>query len=109
VYVLPLAIVVAIVYWLASTAFGLLLTNVVDPSLKRAYREDGGRNRLGYRRSLAGAQVLAILATLAAVYATCGYYAENNRPAWLAWVVFGVTFVTLSAPRLIDAALRVVR
>ena len=98
-YVLPLAIVVAIVYWLASNAFALLLANVVEPSLKRAYREDGTRNRRGYLRSVAAANALALAGATAALYLTCGYYAANNRPEWPAWVVFGVAFVALPRAR----------
>jgi len=109
VYVLPLAIVAGIVYWLASNAFALVLANVVDPSLKRAYREDGGRNRSGYQRSIATAHVLALIGTTAAIYATCGYYAANNRPPWLAWIVFAIAFTLLIAPRLFKATVRLVR
>lgn|GEM_PF-2783042 len=104
-YVLPLGIVVGIVYWLASNVFALLLANVVDPSLRRAYREDGTRNRRGYLRSIAAANAVARAATAAAIYATCDFYAENNRPSWPAWIVFAIAFIALVArPLWISAA-----
>jgi len=109
VYVISLTIVAGIVYWLASNAFGLLVAHVVDPSLKRAYREDGSRNRRGYLRSIAAAHALALAGTTAALYATCGYYAENNRPAWPAWAVFGAAFCVLLAPRIVDTVARAIR
>jgi FtsH-binding integral membrane protein len=108
-YVLPLAIVVGIVYWLASNVTALLLAHVIDPSLRRAYREDGTRNRRGYLRSIAAANALALAATTAALYATCDFYAQNNRPAWPAWAVFAIAFVALLARPLLASAASVVR
>ena len=108
-YVIPLIIVVAIVYWLASNACALLLAHVIDPSLKRAYREDRSRNRRGYLRSIAAANAIALVLTALALYATCDYYAQSNRPAWPAWIVFGVAFIALLARPLFAAAGGVVR
>jgi hypothetical protein len=108
-YAIPLVIVAAIVYWLASTAVALLLTHVVDPSLRQAYRDDGTRNRRGYLRSIAAARALGLLGTSAAVYETCAYYAQNNRPQWIAWTIFGFAFATLTARKLFMETTRAIQ
>lgn len=108
-YVIPLVIVAAIVYWLASTAAAMLLAHVVDPSLRQAYRDDGTRNRRGYLRSIAAARALGLVGSSAAVYATCAYYAQNNRPQWIAWTVFGIAFATLTARKLLTETTRVIQ
>ena len=104
-YVLGLVIVAAIVNWLALTLAASLTQAFVVPSLERARRaspsEAAGRD---FERGIALARFARAALAALAVYATCSYYAQNNAPAWFAWIVFGAFFAAVHLPRLAAAS-----
>jgi hypothetical protein len=104
------AVCVAAVSWLFGTEWSVLATPFVGRfEVGEAETASSGAALRRYRRDVAASHLVHHVATLAAAFAVCAWFARRSEPSWAVWAVFAVYLLAARLEPIVDAALRLLK